>query len=259
MHSSCGVAAAGTLRREIYGRDVTSMLPLSSGWDLPQHYETPSRVHQLYATKVLNESYNRLSARNADGKTYIWQNIKPPSTNKLLRTPNKSNQRFHYNNSFTSTNFNPTSSANMHAFTISAFGLFAAIAAAQQYTQVITNNCADPVYLTYTDGSGNVGSTQELDNGQTFSGTYSGSGNSFGVTTTSDYWSSDKFVLGATAAGDSNLYWSVSETGDNAPQSFSVVPNNQNDATSCIEVDGYDGGATHVCGTNDETLTLTFC
>lgn len=147
----------------------------------------------------------------------------------------------------------------MHAAIIFTTGLLAALASALEYTQVIYNNCDTSQYFTYTSGSQAVNATTELPPAATYETTIGGSGNVWGITPDSNYYGDNKLLLGTSIGSDGNLYWTVSNDSSNALSTFDILPAPTQDSSDCVEVTGYDGGATHVCPTDNQVLTLTLC
>ena len=140
----------------------------------------------------------------------------------------------------------------MQLTTVAAFTALASTALATG-SVVVKNNCGNAVFLTRT-GSNQQSSQSQINPGGSYSQTISGQGNSWGVTTSSDYYSPNtaKLIWGwSDSAG--TVYYSLN-TVDGSP--FSTVDIVSSDS-SCPAVTSPDG-KTVTCG-DGATLTLNVC
>ena len=148
----------------------------------------------------------------------------------------------------------------MQTFTLATAGLFVlAASAADTFTsQVIKNYCHESVIFTYTNGTGYVYPTIQLKSAEAYITGITGTGNSFGITKSSDYFNEPKIVLGSSVnETDGILYWAIGNAGGDpmAGESFNVTST----GGDCGQVDGYDDGQVHACSAENMTLTLSLC
>lgn len=113
---------------------------------------------------------------------------------------------------------NPISKASkMHFTSVAALTLSLATTALSVGTVSVLNQCSTPIYLTITRQDQST-TQYELNSTVEYSEIIAGSGNSYGVTNTSDYYSSTtaKLILGVSDDPSSKLvYWSVSSVDGN--------------------------------------------
>lgn len=134
---------------------------------------------------------------------------------------------------------------------LSALALVSALAStAFAGTAVVYNSCGSNIYLTTTDSSQQSTTTTIGPNGST-SATISGSGNSWGVSTNMDFYSSTtpKLIWGFTDTAPT-LYYSVSTVDGNPFSSFSL---STTDSTCPVITSA--NGSTVTCG-DGATFTL---
>nr|POF12796.1 antigenic thaumatin-like protein [Quercus suber] len=107
--------------------------------------------------------------------------------------------------------------------TAAGFLAFAASAAAVSH-QTIVNHCLESIFLTLTDGSGATSGPIELTHTKSYNRDIVGTGNSVGITKSTDYYGSPKLIFG-TSTSNGILYWSANNVdGDPfAGEAFNVT------------------------------------
>ena len=91
-------------------------------------------------------------------------------------------------------------------------GLAALATSVSGSSVLLMNNCADSVWLTFVNSTQVAQGPFEVPSYKSFEEAIVGDGNSYGVSMSNDYYSSDvpKLILGA-SSDDGTLYWSVSD------------------------------------------------
>jgi hypothetical protein len=148
----------------------------------------------------------------------------------------------------------------MHYMALATTSLVALAGSASAAFATVQNICPETVWITITNSTWSPIQYPIPTNG-TYAQWRSGTGNAFGLSKTSAYFSTQtpKFTFGFSDSPiDHLLYWSViNVNGDPfAGESWHISLSD----TTCTPnpLSGYDGGAVHACG-DAANITVTLC